>query len=152
MQTIIKDVKDLTPDEYRACYAANYRESGYMQIMLASARRDGKTGTAILLWDDTKVGLSRLVGWALLTPTEVGGMIGTTRYVQRKSRFTAQFWVKRQHRKRGYGKMLMDEVKKIDARPHVLPHDKASSEFLSSYHVTVLNVDRVWMKRKNKVA
>lgn len=152
MKIIVKDVQELTSEEYRACYVANYRDWGYMQPTLSTFRSDKRGGIAILLWDETKVGNRALIGWALMTPVTTRGLLAATEYTKRKSRYTVQFWVKSHHRKKGHGKTLMAEVKKIDPRPHVLPHDSASAEFFSSWDVTVLSTDRVWIKRKNKVA
>lgn len=151
MDIIVKDVPDLTKEEYRACYIANYRDWGYMQQTLIDNRYKPEA-KAILLWDDSQSGMSRLIGWALLTPVDLGGLLAATRYTKRVSKYTVQFWVKSHHRKKGYGKMLMNEVKKLDPKPHVLPHDSKSAEFFSSYKVSVLRDDRVWLKRKNKIA
>lgn len=154
MKVITKTVNELTKDEYAACRVANYGPDGYMRYVLQDYRKkDGDKAIVIMLWESESTGLSRLLGWALLTPCTTRGMLGVTRYTKSKSKYTAQFWVKRQHRKKGYGKILMREVKTHDPRPHVLPHDPPSAEFFSSWHVTVLSYDRVWMKpTKRKVA
>jgi hypothetical protein len=92
-------------------------------------------------------------GWALLTPVRTWGAIRATRYTKTRSKYTVMFYVKKINRKQGYGKLLMAEVKKHDQRPHVFPHSTASSEFFSSYEVTVLKEDAGWYKRgKPKLA
>lgn len=154
MNVIVKPVEDLTQTEYRACYLANYGFNGYMREELTWCRKTpiARPGIAIMLWDgpaDTPVSLK---GWALLTPVRTWGLVGATRYTKSKAKYTVQFWVKQQYRKQGYGKLLMGEVKKLDDRPHVFPHDDASAELFSSYQVTIMNDDKRWMKRKPKVA
>lgn len=148
-----KHVSEMTPLEYRACYRANYGTEGYMQEELARCKI-GYPGEVILLWDGPDDTEKSLIGWALLTPVRRYGLLSVTRWVMRKSKYTVQFWVKRQHRRKGYGKILMNEVKtNYDPNPHVIPHDDASSELFSSYKVQVLNDDKVWLKRgKPKVA
>ena len=153
MKTIVKKVPDLTPIEYRACYLANYGEWGYMRATLQNARElHDSDAIAVLLVDETRRGATALIGWALLTPVSTSGMLAATRYTKSKSKYTVQFWVKQQHRKKGHGKTLMAAVKKLDPLPHVLPHDEKSGQFFSSWNVTVLNGDRPWLKRKTKIA
>lgn len=146
-----KEIADLTPVEYRACYRANYGWEGLMQDELTRCK-DGYPGKAILLWNGPDDTARSLVGWALLTPTKTYGNVAVTRWAKSRAKYTAQFWVKKQHRRKGHGKTLMQEVKKYDKRPHVIPHDAASSELFSSYKVQVLKSDKAWLKNKPKVA
>lgn len=155
MKIITKEVRDLTRTEYLACYLANYRESGYMQDTLSRARKFPMTDpcTVIMLWDGPEDKVSSLIGWASLSPTSLKGMLGVTRYVKSKSKYTAQFWVKQQYRRKGHAKTLMNEVKKYDPNPHVFPHCHASGEFFSSYKVTSMQDGHHYLKRKKpKVA
>lgn len=152
MEIRVKPVSELTPVEYRACYRANYGEDGYMQSELYWCKR-GQPGTVVMLWDGPDDTVKSLIGWCLLTPVRMYGLLTVTRYVMGRSKYTAQFWVKRQYRRKGYGKTLMNEVKKLDPNPHVLPHDGASSELFSGYKCQVLAQDKNWIKRgKPKVA
>lgn len=156
MEIRMKSVPELTQLEYRACRGANYGDSGYMQGMLTNARESkDDTAIAIMLWDENepKNRVGSMVGWCFLTPVSLSGITGATRYTKSRSIYTAQFWVKKPHRKKGYAKMLMHEVKKLDPRPHVIPHNESSAEFFSSFDVTVLADERSWINRKKpKVA
>lgn len=105
-----------------------------------------------MLWDGSEDDIKSLIGWALLTPVRRHGQLSVTEWIMKRSKYTVQFWVKKQHRRKGHGKTLMLEVKKLDPRPHVLPHDTASSELFSSFEVQIFKDDKFWMKRKPKVA
>lgn len=147
-----KPVSELTPVEYRACKLANYGpENGYMYEELGRCRL-GAPGEVIMLWDGPDDTTKSLLGWVLLTPVRRYGLLAVTEWVMKRSKYTVQFWVKRQHRRKGYGKVLMNEVKRLDPKPHVIPHDNASSELFSSFDVQVLQGDKHWMKRKPRVA
>lgn len=148
-----KSVSELTTVEYRACYRANYGPfNGYMAEELVRCKK-GHPGEVILLWDGPDDTIKSLIGWALLTPVRRHGLLAVTEWVMKRSKYTVQLWVKKQYRRKGYGKMLMTEVKKMDPKPHVLPHDTPSSELYSSFDVQVLRDDKHWMKRgKPKVA
>lgn len=148
-----KPVGDLTPVEYRACYRANYGTEGYMQEELVRCRK-GHPGEVIMLWDGPDDTVRSLIGWALLTPVRRHGLLSVTEWVMKKSKYTVQFWIKRQYRRKGHGTMLMGAVKTYyDPNPHVMPHDNASAELFSSFKVQVLNDDKIWIKRgKPKVA
>lgn len=154
MKAIVKNVEDLTTTEYKACYLANYRENGYMQPEISACRYKPKErpGIAIMIWDGPDDQITSLLGWCLLTPTRTWGLIAVSRYIKSKSKYSAQFWVKRQHRRKGLANMLMLEVKKIDPRPHVFPHCEASGNFLSGFDVSAHRDERYWMKRKPKIA
>lgn len=152
MKIIHKQVSDLNAVEYRACYLANYRADGYMQPELERCRNGGRQGQVIMLWDGPDDDIKSLIGWALLTPVRRWGLLEVTRHAAARSKFTAQFWVKSQYRKHGHGKTLMNEVKKLDPRPHVIPHDRASSELFSQFEVQVLNEDKHWIRSKPKVS
>lgn len=148
-----KPVSELTPLEYKACKAANYGpDNGYMYEEVARCRAGKYPGEVIMLWEGPDDSIKSLLGWVLLTPVRRHGLLAVTEWVMKRSKYSAQFWVKRQHRKKGYGKILMNEVKKIDPNPHVMPHDDASSELFSSYNCQVLQDDKHWLKRKPKVA
>jgi len=153
VQIIHKKIKDLTYTEYLACYKANYGEFGYMRPELARCKREGMPGQVIMLWDGPDDSVSSLMGWALMVPVRTYGLTGGSWYTKKKAKFTTQFWVKKQYRRLGYGTKLMSEVKKIDPRPHVFPHDKITGDWFSGYDVTVTREDSGWLNRKKpKVA
>lgn len=146
MQILHKDVCDLTHGEYRALLMANFGpDEGYMHNELQACRKNERPGKTVSLWTDGSN--RRLIGWALLTKVRLYGQVAGTRHTQKKATYSVQFWVKPQYRGKGYGKILMDEVKSYDTRPHVFPHDPASGNFFSSYDVTVMNLDKEWMVR-----
>lgn len=149
MKLIHKDVHELNRVEYRACYKANYGTGGYMQgdLNRAKLHRDGKV---ILLWDGTADSVSSLLAWSLLIPTKTAPL---TKYAKSNSKFIAQFWVKRPHRKKGYGSLLMKEVLKYDPKPYVYPHDKSSASLFADYEVTTSIHDRrlLQVAKRNKI-
>jgi len=148
-----KKVSELTPVEYKACKSANYGpDNGYMHEEVTRCRQGKYPGEVIMLWDGPDDSTRSLLAWALLTPVRRHGLLSVTEWVMKRSKYSVQFWVKRQHRRKGYGKILMAEVKKYDENPHVMPHDDASSELFSSFKVQVLQDDKHWLKRKPKVA
>lgn len=152
MEIIHKAVTDLNDIEYRACHKANFGpDDGYMQGELAKCKATG-TGYVVMLWDGPPDKIMSMRGWALLSPCTTTGLMAVSRWVMNRSKYTVQFWVKPRWRQRGYGKILMHEVKKYDDNPHVMPHDRASSEFFSSYKVQVLQMDKWRMRRKPRVA
>lgn len=147
-----KKVSDLTPVEYRACYQANYGYIGYMQNELHFCRKYGDPGEVIMLWDGPDDTTRSLIGWVLLCPVRVEPYYASA-HIRRVSKYTVNVWVKSKYRKQGYGKMLMDEVTKLDPRPHVLPHSEASANLFSGYRVACTLMDRRrWIKPKPRVA
>lgn len=114
--------------------------------------KNGHPGQVIMLWDGPDDTIRSLIGWAPLTPVRREGLLAVTPWVMKRSKYSVQFWVKRQYRRKGHGKTLMREVKKLDPRPHVLPHDEASMELFSSFKVQVLKVDNHWVRHKPKIA
>lgn len=152
MEIIHKAVADLNAVEYRACHKANFGpKEGYMQEELEACLSRAE-GRVVMLWDGPPDKIMSLRGWALLSPCKPGGPVGVSRWVTTRSKYTVHFWVKPRWRERGYGSLLMHEVKKLDDNPHVIPHDNISSEFFSSYKVQVLKIDKWRMRRKPRVA
>lgn len=147
-----KQVRELTSVEYRACYNACYDlENGYMKEELARCK-GGYPGEVIMLWDGPDDSTKSLIGWALLTPVRLYGLLAVTRWVMSKSKVTAMFWVKKQYRGQGHGTTLMQEVKKIDPNPHVMPHDEASGNLFGKFKCQVMNDDRANLVKKPKVS
>lgn len=148
-----KQVKNLTPIEYKACYAANYGDGGYMRGTLLDAREGWSGGMVIMLWKGPHDTPKNMIGWALLTPVSLHGYAAGTSYTKTKAKYTVQFWIKKQYRRKGYGHRLMKQAKKYDSRPHVFPHSNASGEFFSGYEITTQRELRGWMRNgKPKVA
>lgn len=132
MDIIVKKVNDLTPSEYAACAKANYGWGGHMQEDLREARRCPSDDLVIMLREGDPDDMKSLLGWCLVSPASTYGWYAAPE----TARHVVQFWVKKQYRRKGYGGILMSEVKKIDYEPHVIPHNKASGEFFSSYNLT----------------
>jgi hypothetical protein len=144
MIIVHKDVSDLTRGDYQAFYHANFGDEGMMRDNLIRCYKHGSPGHTISLWSSTK--RRRLLGWCLMTPVSTNPTLGwaASRWTMRQSKYTVMFWVKWEHRGKGLGKILMDEVHKLDPRPHVLPHDEISEKFFNHHNVMVMNVDRNW--------
>lgn len=163
MQVYVSSVPNLSKEEYRAFYRANYGNGGYMRQILVDNRNshnavpywrhyDPNTLT-ISLWEDGDRIPENLIGWCLMTPVRTRrSLVSGTEYTKRVSKYTVQFWVKRKYRKKGYGKQLMNEVLKYDPRPHVIPHDEASGALFSNYKIVATRYDRQWLKTKRKAA
>lgn len=156
MHIVTKDVRELSPVEYQACLRNNYGDGGYMLHETKAARTnpDAAGAKAVMLWQTHEHEHAKdMLAWVLLTPTKLNGLTGVTPYIKSKSKYTAEFWVKYRHRRKGYATRLMKHVKRYyDPRPHVIPHDDASSELFSKFNVSVLAEDRYFMKKKTKIA
>jgi GNAT superfamily N-acetyltransferase len=147
-----KDVADLTDAEFTACEKATFGWEGMMQGELRRCRREGY-GKAVMLWKTTATTKTGLIGWALLTPVRLYGDLAATRWTMKVSKYTVEFYVKPEHREKGHGTTLVKLVKEhYDPRPHVLPHDRASSELFSKFDVMVMREDSHWIRHKTKIA
>ena len=152
MQVLIEKVANLTPVQYQACYRANYGTDGYMRETLVKHRRDKDSAALAILLIEQPAGVDfehkHMLGWALLTPvtTSRDSVVAGTWYTKKRSKYTAQFWVKRQYRGKGLGSLLLSETQKLDPRPHVFPHDDRSGKMFGGKNVTVLKVDQYWIK------
>lgn len=132
MDIRVKSLKDLTPEEYRACFYLNLRGSGMMMYSLMD-HKNSADAKAIMIWGDA--GKKYLMGWALMVPIldEIGWY--PTRYQIKKCKYVNQFYVRKPERSKGLGTILMNEVKKIEPVPLVIPHDPASGDFFASHKV-----------------
>lgn len=147
MNITTKSLLKLTPQEYRKCYSLNYRNNGYMQEFLKE-HRNNPDAHAIMLNEE-----ELFLGWALLVPVrQVHHEWGVTSYTKKMSKYSLQFYVRKTERRKGYGKILMDEALKIDRRPFVWPHDFASGGFFANYSVTANKWERSYYMKKRKVA
>lgn len=153
MVIIRKQVSELTSVEYRACYNACFNfENGYMKFELDRCRSGRFPGEVIMLWDGPADNTASLIGWCMVTPVRLYGPLAVTKYVTTKSKVTAMFWVKNKYRGQGYGTILMNEVKKIDPNPHVMPHDERSGNLFGKFKCQVLMDDKIHMVKKPHVA
>ena len=151
MKIIVKDVSELTPKEYAKCSEATLGARGMMQENLewcrAGIEPDGHecTGKAIMLYRGI-TSRSKLIGWVLIFPVRSWGGANASEWNRRKSKYSAMFFVDRKMRGKGYGTMLMNEVYKFDARPHVYPWNYESGGFFENKNVSVDADDRDWIK------
>lgn len=130
MKIITKTISQLTSEEYTYCYRANLSSTGARGEMRpklveyrahpAWAKEDG--AEVVLLWDGKREGAHRLLGWAMVFDN----------YSEHKD---AYFWVKKPLRDRGYGTILMKEVKKIEKQPKVYPWNEKAIGFFSKFVV-----------------
>jgi len=98
---------------------------------------DEENAKVVLLWDDDKEGARRLLGWSL------------TRLEKQKQ--IAFFWVKPSLRNKGYGSMLMQEVKRVDPKPKVFPWSQEAGGFFSKFEVEVPEYQSYNLVQKPKV-
>lgn len=139
MQVVVKKIGDLTRDEYRYCYNANMGHFGQMQSRFSNYRRDELSARrdnarAFMLVDDSLQGARALLAWALVFDDSV------------------YFWTKPSHRNKGYGTVLMREVKKEITKPTVYPWTNESGGFFSKFDVRDGYGDGdFWMTDKPKV-
>jgi hypothetical protein len=145
VRIVVSPVADLTPAEYRACYRANYRDIGIMRYDLVRAR-DENEGTAIMLWNDDGTKESDMLGWALVHPTHYDD--AATSYARRRVPNTAQYWVKRQHRRKGLGTKLATVVEQNFGRVRVYPHSEPSGKLFKKKSKAVYSdrASRFWLK------
>lgn len=150
MNILVKNISDMTSTEYAACYKANYGTDGYMQEELQYCRwyPDRRAGKVIMMWDGPADKVSSLKAWALLTEVRTHGLLAVSSYIKRVSKYSVQLWVKRQYRGRGYSKILMNEVIRLDPKPNVFPHDRRSASLYSQYSVSCAKYDRdAWLRK-----
>lgn len=113
-----KLVKNMTPEEYRACYRLNMGSRGTMQSTLTRAKNHyADKARAIMVKSES----GEIMGWALLMPClwDTG--------------IDAQFYVRKVYRRRGIGKRLMYHTRKYDDKPWVHPHNRTSGRFFRNF-------------------
>lgn len=133
MQVVVKDVEDLTEFEYARCRRLNFGNAGQMRDKLHEVRfeplNSHKKAKAVMIVDQDK-----LVAWSLVFPMP---------YVRG---YAAHFYVRANMRRKGYGTVLFEQVKKIDKKPWVFPHDSRSAGLLKKAPVRCYTSDEVWLK------
>lgn len=125
--TRTKKVKNLTPEEYKACYSLNLRDGGLMRTELMVSRhlrRDDSYATLRFNRDGT------LAAWALVFPCEYNG-----------SYYDAYFYVRKRLRRHGLGKHLVQHVNKHFGQVRVYPHENVSNKFFNYVYEKKYNVD-----------
>lgn len=127
-RTIVKPVRELTPQEYRKCYSLNLRWGGYMQEELMFARRGQRNkASAVMIFDENE----RLVAWSLVYEKSEGQMV-------------AHYYTRRACRRQGFGDRLMKQVQRIAPKPTVVPGEDIMSQRFFSKHQDNLTFGNVY--------
>ena len=126
-KTVVKLVRNLTPDEYRKCYSLNLRWGGYMQEELMFARR-GQRGNAktVLIKDEH----DRLIAWSLLLP--------------KGEQMIAHYYTRAACRRQGFGDRLMKTVQRVAPKPIVVPGEDIQSQRFFGKHKNNLTFSNVY--------
>ncbi|ASR75559.1 hypothetical protein SEA_MILDRED21_195 [Streptomyces phage Mildred21] len=127
-RTIVKPVRELTPQEYRKCYSLNLRWGGYMQEELMFARRGQRNkASAVMIFDENE----RLIAWSLVYEKSEGQMV-------------AHYYTRRACRRQGFGDRLMKQVQRIAPKPTVVPGEDIMSQRFFSKHQDNLTFGNVY--------
>jgi GNAT superfamily N-acetyltransferase len=114
MQVVVKPASELTEQEVKQCKSLSMRSYGMMSTSLTSRAH---SATVVLVRDG-----ERLIGWCLGWPADP---MNPPR---------AYFYVRKTHRRRGIGTILMNEITKhYGRRPYVYPHDTRSARFFKNF-------------------
>ena len=106
-------IKDIPDDLYAKLYRLNFRSDGEMQRNLKSARDGYGKAYAYVLLDDNET----VVSWALVN-------------FPGSSEREVNFYTRANKRRKGYGTVLAEAIKKDYGRKLLhFPHDKASDNF-----------------------
>lgn len=127
MRLVHKKIKNLTPEEFKACHSLNHRDEGLMREKLVMCRNSSCCdGLVWMLWDKEV-----LVSWALL---QLGN-----------KHSDLAFYTRRTHRGKGHAtRLLKIAERKLDKRKiraHYYPHDPLSmrlGEKITSKHIKVV--------------
>ena len=144
MRTVVKSVKELTPEEYQYCYRANLGIDGTLQSDISYLRKfdssDWLDAKVILAWDDNAQGASRLQGWCLFF------------YNTHVKKVDTGFYVKKKFRRKGVGTALMKELKNYSKRPLVHPWTDENGKFFSNFKVQSAKTDRdTFMDKRSRI-
>jgi len=133
MKVVIKEVSDLTDEEFAKCYRLNFGARGQMRDDLLDHRHNPpaikKTAKVIMIVNEDK-----LIGWSLVFP------------IRKTKGYAAHFYIRYSHRRRGYGTLLLQKVAEIDPRPLVFPHDNRSGGLLKKEPVRCHVSERIWLR------
>jgi len=114
----VKRVHNLSYEEYRECYKANYGSNGSIRDDLVDFRYNRKIQAHVLMLRDDA---NRLMAWALVDFKE--------------SHPTIQIWVKGPYRRKGYGARLFKKAENRWGTPYVFPHNDVASSFFQKMEV-----------------
>jgi GNAT superfamily N-acetyltransferase len=115
--TRIKLVGELTAAEYRACSQLNRRHLGLMRRKLVLMRSSFPDDSQVVLIED---GASKLLAWALVFPDRRSDSPGV------------YFYVRRDYRRYGLGRKLLQAVCRQVEKPRVYPWDARSQGFFNA--------------------
>lgn len=124
--TRTKKVRNLTPEEYKACYSLNMRCQGLMRRKLKAFMHGDNQAYASLHYNADGV----LIGWALTFRDQYGNL-------------STYFYVRKNHRRKGIGKLLMTHVNKKFGQVRVYPWGESanpSRQFFNFVHQNKLNI------------
>jgi len=114
-RTTIKYVKNLTPEEFSQCRLLNFGHNGMMRGDLIRSRSQRNSDRAVLIKDYE----GKIIAWSLVMET------GKTT--------SAYFYVPSANRRKGLGTRLLKQVRKVDPKPMVFPHDQVSGGFFKKF-------------------
>lgn len=125
IKLVTVSVADLTPVEYKMCSDLTLRGEGTMQGALARARaRHDRFTYAIMAWEN-----GDFVGWCLFFKRIP---------VIEPEVYSAHFYVRQSHRRRGIGTKLIKKAYSMSDRPLVTGVGRAgSNEFFAKHHALV---------------
>lgn len=111
-----KYVKNLTPEEFERCRVLNFGYNGMMREKLITARYEPAGERAVLVKNDS----GQVIAWSLVMNKARG-------------RKAAYFYVPPENRRKGFGTRMLKQVKKMDPKPYVYPHDRVSGNFFKRF-------------------
>ena len=100
-------------------------------------KHKNKDARAIIAYDGDKP-----LGWMLMIPTShepelYEALDYVTDYAKRTCKYTLQFYVRKDARRMGVAKALMEEALRYTPRPRVIPWSPESAAFFADYPVYV---------------
>ena len=113
----VKYVKNLTPTEYAQCHRLNFGNQGRMREELELSFEMKDSARTVLIKDHE----GKVMSWSLVFPQEDG-----------KDGVSAFFYVPKCRRRQGLGTRMLRQIKKIDPKPFIYPHDNTSGKFFGA--------------------
>lgn len=115
-----RNVENLSEDLYKKCYSLNFRENGYMQESLVTARRwpNAYKSKAYMLLDSD----DKLLSWAL---------VRFRSHDETDKNSTAHFYTRKNCRNKGYASRVFKAIEKDYDKDTLItsPHDEKSVAF-----------------------
>jgi hypothetical protein len=108
-----KLVKDLTTEEYKACYRTNFGSHGDMRAALGRVKAQNILAYAVMIWIHDE-----LAAWALVFDESY---IGPTAY----------FYTKNIYRRKGYGFQIAQYIQERFGQVQVIPTTKRNISFFN---------------------